>query len=64
MDVSDEALRIAKKNAVLNKVDINFIHQDILKTNKNTRYWDWKWMYRYFLKKTASKLKNKCYVCF
>ena len=33
MDVSDKALHIAKKNAVLNKVDINFIHLDILKTN-------------------------------
>ena len=40
MDVSDEALRIAKKNAVLNKVDINFIHQDILKTNNLDKFYD------------------------
>jgi release factor glutamine methyltransferase len=40
MDVSDEALRIAKKNAVLNKVDINFIHQDILKTNNLDKLYD------------------------
>ncbi len=33
MDVSDKALRVANKNALLNQVDINFIHQDILKTN-------------------------------
>ena len=33
IDVSDKALRVAKKNAALNKVDINFIHLDILKTN-------------------------------
>ena len=40
MDVSDEALRIAKKNAVLNKVDINFIHLDILKTNNLDQLYD------------------------
>ena len=40
MDVSDEALRIAKKNAVLNKVDINFIHLDILKTNNLDKFYD------------------------
>ena len=40
MDVSDEALRIAKKNAVLNKVDINFIHQNILKTNNLDKLYD------------------------
>ena len=40
MDVSEEALRIAKKNAVLNKVDINFIHQDILKTNNLDKFYD------------------------
>jgi len=33
MDVSDKALRVANKNALLNQLDINFIHQDILKTN-------------------------------
>ncbi len=32
IDVSNEALIIAKKNAVLNKVNINFIQQNILKT--------------------------------
>ena len=40
MDVSDEALHIAKKNAVLNKVDINFIHLDILKTNNLDQLYD------------------------
>ena len=44
MDVSDKALHIAKKNAVLNKVDINFIHLDILKTNNsiNPHFERWK----------------------
>jgi len=32
IDVSNEALTIAKKNAVLNKVDINLTQQDILNT--------------------------------
>ena len=40
MDVSDKALHIAKKNAVLNKVDINFIHLDILKTNNLDQLYD------------------------
>ena len=40
MDVSDKALHIAKKNAVLNKVDINFIHLDILKTNNLDKLYD------------------------
>jgi release factor glutamine methyltransferase len=30
LDVSSKALSIAKKNAILNKVDIDFIHKDIL----------------------------------
>lgn len=33
IDVSSEALKVAKKNAVLNSVDINFIEQDILNTD-------------------------------
>ena len=33
MDISDEALKITKENALLNKVDIEFIHQDILSLN-------------------------------
>ena len=40
MDVSDKALHIAKKNADLNKVDINFIHLDILKTNNLDQLYD------------------------
>ena len=40
IDVSNEALRIAKKNALLNKVDINFIHLDILKTNNLDKLYD------------------------
>ncbi|MCG1037153.1 peptide chain release factor N(5)-glutamine methyltransferase [Polaribacter sargassicola] len=34
IDVSIEALKIAKQNATLNKVDINFIEKDILKTTE------------------------------
>lgn len=34
IDISNEALTIAKKNASLNKVDINLIQQDILKTTE------------------------------
>ncbi|MDO6743958.1 peptide chain release factor N(5)-glutamine methyltransferase [Tenacibaculum soleae] len=33
IDVSSEAIKIAKKNAKLNSVDINFIEQDILNTD-------------------------------
>lgn len=40
IDVSNEALGIAKKNALLNKVDINFIHLDILKTNNLDKLYD------------------------
>ena len=40
MDVSDKALRVANKNALLNQVDINFIHQDILKTNNLDKLYD------------------------
>ncbi|MDP2540629.1 protein-(glutamine-N5) methyltransferase, release factor-specific [Tenacibaculum discolor] len=34
IDVSEEALKIAKQNAVLNKVEVFFMHQDILKTEE------------------------------
>jgi len=40
MDVSDKALRVANKNALLNQLDINFIHQDILKTNYLDKLYD------------------------
>jgi release factor glutamine methyltransferase len=40
IDVSDKALRVAKKNAALNNVDINFIHLDILKTNDLEKLYD------------------------
>ncbi len=33
VDVSEKALATAKKNAVLNKVDVTFIHQNILETD-------------------------------
>lgn len=33
IDVSAEALKVAKRNAVLNEVNVNFIEIDILKTN-------------------------------
>ncbi|MEX6625695.1 peptide chain release factor N(5)-glutamine methyltransferase [Tenacibaculum salmonis] len=33
IDISKEALKIAKENAKLNSVDVNFIEQDILKTD-------------------------------
>ncbi|CAM1333192.1 peptide chain release factor N(5)-glutamine methyltransferase [Tenacibaculum aestuariivivum] len=34
IDISKDALKIAKKNALLNNVSVNFITQDILKTRK------------------------------
>lgn len=40
MDVSNKALCVAKKNARLNNADINFIHQDILKTNELDKLYD------------------------
>ena len=40
IDVSYKALRVAKKNAALNKVNINFIHLDILKTNNLDKLYD------------------------
>jgi release factor glutamine methyltransferase len=33
IDVSEDALRVAKRNAVINGVEINFFRQDILKTD-------------------------------
>lgn len=40
IDVSNKALSIAKKNTLLNKVDINLIQQDILKTTKLNHLYD------------------------
>ena len=40
IDVSNEALTIAKKNTVLNKVDINLTQQDILKTTSLNQLYD------------------------
>ena len=40
IDISREALTVAKKNAVLNNVDIHFILQDILKTVALDQHYD------------------------
>lgn len=40
IDVSNNALKIAKQNAALHKVNINFIKQDILQTEKLTQQFD------------------------
>ena len=40
IDISEEALSVAKKNAVLNNVDIHFILQDILKTVTLDQHYD------------------------
>lgn len=40
IDISKEALTVAKKNAVLNNVDIHFILQDILKTVALDQHYD------------------------
>ena len=40
IDVSNEALTIAKKNAILNKVDINLTQQDILNTTSLNQLYD------------------------
>ena len=40
IDISAAALRIAKKNAVLNAVPVNFIRQDILKTTQLPQKYD------------------------
>lgn len=39
-DVSDEALKIAQSNAVLNTADVNFVLQDILKTESLSEQFD------------------------
>ncbi|WP_155087179.1 peptide chain release factor N(5)-glutamine methyltransferase [Winogradskyella ouciana] len=40
LDVSKEALAIARKNAEINKVDIEFIEADILKLSKDSSLWE------------------------
>ena len=40
IDISEEALSVAKKNAVLNNVDVHFILQDILKTVALDQHYD------------------------
>ncbi|WP_405605674.1 peptide chain release factor N(5)-glutamine methyltransferase [Polaribacter sp. Asnod1-A03] len=40
IDVSTEALKTAKENAVLNKVKINFLEKDILQTDKLPKKYD------------------------
>lgn len=40
IDVSEDALSVAKHNAELNKVEINFIHQDILNTELGENKYD------------------------
>lgn len=40
VDVSEKALAVAKKNAVLNKVFVTFLHQNILETNQFDQKFD------------------------
>lgn len=40
IDVSDKALKVAKKNAILNNVEISFIEQNILETNSLPQKFD------------------------
>ncbi len=40
IDVSEEALKVAKENASLNKTEITFIHQNILQTENLSRQYD------------------------
>lgn len=40
IDISNEALKVAKKNAMLNKVDISFMEFDILSSNKMQTQFD------------------------
>lgn len=39
-DISEEALNIAKGNAILNKVDVRFVRQDTLDPPQDTEKWD------------------------
>lgn len=38
LDISYQALKVAKKNARINKVDINYIHEDIFKFKSVNKY--------------------------
>lgn len=40
LDISEKALKIAKTNAEINNAEINFISEDILKTETLTESWD------------------------
>ena len=40
MDVSDKALEVAKRNAQINKVDMSFIHADILNKSRWNFHFD------------------------
>ncbi|OIQ38904.1 MAG: protein-(glutamine-N5) methyltransferase, release factor-specific [Bacteroidetes bacterium MedPE-SWsnd-G1] len=40
IDISPDALKVARKNAILNTVEINFIKQDILTTNELNQQFD------------------------
>lgn len=40
IDVSEKAIETAKRNAITNKTDVNFIHQDILNTTTLTQQYD------------------------
>lgn len=40
IDISSEALKIAKQNAILNKVEVNFIEENILETEKLPQHYN------------------------
>ena len=40
IDISAQALNVAKENALLNNVEINFIQQDVLKSKKSNIFFD------------------------
>ena len=40
IDVSEEALKVAQENALLNETEVTFIHQDILKTESLPKQYD------------------------
>jgi len=40
MDISSDALEVAKENAALNQVDVEFIQDDILNSSTTNRLWD------------------------